>query len=156
MQAVFFTLSCVLFLHELLHSWFKCTMIMFCYMYIRPLYRAFSWHVMLSSNMVASIATKINIHLCKHLFTVLCIAVSQWTYPFVVQAHGAHECPGYPGQSAESDGHVGGPSWCQWKCSISGIKVYLYQKSIFWCVKGTQFRSPLHQNSEKKVHLEMK
>ena len=65
---------------------------------------------MLSSNMAASIATEINIHLCKHLFTLLCITVS----PFMVQrmmivyAHGARGCPGYPGQSAQSDGHVGG------------------------------------------------
>ena len=43
---------------------------------------------MLSSNMAASIATEINIHLCKHLFTLLCVTVCPWTSPFVVQAHG--------------------------------------------------------------------
>ena len=29
------------------------------------------------------------------------------------------------------------------------ITVYLYPKSIFWHVKGTQFRSPLHQQQRK-------
>ena len=48
-------------------------------------YRAFSCDVMLSSNMAASIATESNIHLCKHLFTLLCVTVSPWTSPFVVQ-----------------------------------------------------------------------
>ena len=43
--------------------------------------------VILSSNMAASIATEINIHLCKPLFTLLCVTVSPWTSPFVVQAH---------------------------------------------------------------------
>ena len=38
-------------------------------------YRAFSCDVMLSSNMVASIARTINIHLCKHLLTLLCVMV---------------------------------------------------------------------------------
>ena len=38
--------------------------------------RAFSPDVMLSSNMAASVATEINIHLCKHLFTLLCVTVS--------------------------------------------------------------------------------
>ena len=42
-------------------------------------YRAFSHDVMLSSNIAASIATEINIHLCKHHFTSLCVTVSQWT-----------------------------------------------------------------------------
>ena len=37
--------------------------------------------------MAASIATEINIHLCKHLFTLLCVTVSPYTSPFVVQAH---------------------------------------------------------------------
>ena len=50
-------------------------------------YRAFSCHVKLSSNMAASIATEISIHLCKHLFTLLSVTVSPWTSPFVVQAH---------------------------------------------------------------------
>ena len=59
---------------------------------------------MLSSNMAASIAMEINIHLCKHLFTLLCVMVS----PFMVQAHGARDCPRYPGQSTQSDSYVGG------------------------------------------------
>ena len=42
---------------------------------------------MLSSNMAVSIATTINIHLCKHLLTLLCVMVSPWTTPFVIQAH---------------------------------------------------------------------
>ena len=77
-------------------------------------YRAFSCDVMLSSNMVTSIATEINIRSCKHLFTLLCTTVSPWTSPFVVQAQDrVHtwymcDCPGYPGQSVQSDGHVGG------------------------------------------------
>ena len=35
------------------------------------LYRAFSCDVMLSSNMAVSIATELNIHLCKHLFYII-------------------------------------------------------------------------------------
>ena len=50
-------------------------------------YRTFSCDVMLSSNMAASIAVEINIHLCKHLSTLLCVTGSPWTSPFVVQAH---------------------------------------------------------------------
>ena len=34
-----------------------------------------------------TIATEINVHLCKHLFTLLCIKVFSWTPSFVVQAH---------------------------------------------------------------------
>ena len=44
--------------------------------HINPSYRAFSCDVMLSSNMAASIATVINIHLSKHLFTLLYVTVS--------------------------------------------------------------------------------
>ena len=65
--------------------------------------------------MTASIATEINIHLCKHLFTSLCVTVSPWTYLYswfkrmmIVCVHGARDCPGYPGQSAQPDPHVGG------------------------------------------------
>ena len=36
------------------------------------------------------------------------------------------------------------------------LKVYLSPKNIFWYVKGTHFRSPLHQQSEYKVHQVMK
>ena len=39
---------------------------------------------MLSSIMVASMAMEINIHLCKHPFTLLCVMESP---PSVVQAH---------------------------------------------------------------------
>ena len=65
-------------------------------------YRAFSCNVMLSSNMAASTATEIAIHLCKHLFTLLCVTVSPWTSPFVVQAHDDHVC-----------------AWCAWLPWIS-------------------------------------
>ena len=65
-------------------------------------YRAFSHDVMLSSNMAASIAMAINIHLCKHLFTLLCVTVSPWTSPFLVQVH---------------DDHV--RTWCAWLPWIS-------------------------------------
>ena len=57
---------------------------------------------MLSSNMAASIAMAIIIHLCKHLFTLLCVTVSQWTSPFVVQVH---------------DDRLRG--WCTWLSWIS-------------------------------------
>ena len=30
---------------------------------------------------------EINIYLCKHLFTLLCVTVSSWTSPFLVQTH---------------------------------------------------------------------
>ena len=68
----------------------------------RTVNRAFSRDVMLSSNMAASIATEINIHLCKHLFTLLCVMVSPWTSPFVVQAHIDRVC-----------------AWCTWLPWIS-------------------------------------
>ena len=45
---------------------------------------------MLSSNVAASIATGIDIHLCQHLFTLLCLMVSPWTSPFVVELE-AHD-----------------------------------------------------------------
>ena len=48
-------------------------------------YIAFS-HDM-SSYMAASIAMEINICSRKHLFILLCVTVSSWTSPFVVQAH---------------------------------------------------------------------
>ena len=38
-------------------------------------------------NMAASIATAININLCKYHFTLLCVMVSPWTSPIVDQAH---------------------------------------------------------------------
>ena len=68
--------------------------------------RAFLCDGMLFNNMAAVLAMEINIHfckhlftlLCKHLFTLLCITVS----PFVVQAHddcvcadSVHDCRGY-------------------------------------------------------------
>ena len=62
-----------------------------------PANRAFLCDVMLSNNMAASIATAINIHLCKHLFTVLCVMLSPWTSPFVVQVHDDRFC-----------------AWCAW------------------------------------------
>ena len=39
---------------------------------------------------------------------------------------------------------------------LSLLKVYLYPKIFCLYVKGTQFRSPLHQHSKKKVHQVMK
>ena len=52
--------------------------------------------------------------------------------------------------------------WCyrclvmKWlKCTCSQ-KDDICVKDIIWYVKGTQFRSPLHQHSEKKVHQVMK
>ena len=41
--------------------------------------RAFSRDVMLTSNMAASLATEINIHLCKHLFTLYAVKVRRHT-----------------------------------------------------------------------------
>ena len=74
--------------------------------------RAFSRDVMLSTNRAASIATTINIHLCKHLFTLLSATVSPWTSPFVVQAHDDRlraRCTWLPWIStAQTNGHVGG------------------------------------------------
>ena len=42
---------------------------------------------MLSSNMAASVATEINIHLCKHLFYIIVRNGFSMNSPFVVQAH---------------------------------------------------------------------
>ena len=56
----------------------------------------------MSSNMAASIATEIKIHLCKHLLTLLCQTVSPWTSPFVVQALYDYVC-----------------AWCVWLPRIS-------------------------------------
>ena len=33
------------------------------------------------------------------------------------------------------------------------FKVYLYPENIFWYVKGTQIRSPLHQHSIKNIFI---
>ena len=73
-------------------------------------YRAFSC-VMLSSNMTASIATAINIHLCKHFSMNFSILVQAHDNRIYIHLHvhvGMRNCPGYPGQSAQSDNHVGG------------------------------------------------
>ena len=67
-----------------------------------------SW---LFSNMAAFIAMEINIHLCKHLFIYIIVrkVLHSWfKRMMIVCAHGACDCPGYPGQSVQSDGHVGG------------------------------------------------
>ena len=42
------------------------------------------------------------------------------------------------------------------KCRILVLLRYLYPKNIFWYVKGTQFRSPLHHHSVKNMHQVMK
>ena len=41
-------------------------------------------------------------------------------------------------------------------CPMLTNKSVPIPKTSFWYVKGTQFRSPLHQHSEKKVHQVMK
>ena len=102
-------------------------------------YRAFSCDVMLSSNMAASIATAINIHLCKHLFTLLCVTVSPWISPFVVQVHDDRVCAwcawlpwiirSYPGQSEQSDGHGGG----QHDVSKNALYSFMNSKSLVSC-----------------------
>ena len=71
---------------------------------------------MLSSNMAASIATEINIHLCKHIFKYIIVHNSLshellhlwFKRMMIAYVHGACDCPGYPGQSVQSDSHVGG------------------------------------------------
>ena len=79
---------------------------------------------MLSSNMAASIATTINIHLCMPLFTLLRVTVSPWTSPFVIQARDDRVrawCMWWPWIS-RSVCAIRQPcwrtAWCQWKCSI--------------------------------------
>ena len=80
-------------------------------------YRAFSHDVMLSSNMAASIATEINIHLLW--LPVLRELFHSWFKRVMIACtHVVHDCPGYPGQSAHSDGLVGKTAWRQWKRSI--------------------------------------
>ena len=69
---------------------------------------------MLSPNMAASIAAAINFHLCKHLFTLLCVTVahdllySWFKRMMTAYANGPLDCPGYPGQSAQSDAMLEG------------------------------------------------
>ena len=96
--------------------------------------RAFSCDVMLSSNMAASIATEINIHLCKHL--LLCITVSPWTSPFVVQAHDDYVRAWLPWIS-RSVCTIQLPcwrtAWRQWKRAIAPaylptVPIYNFQK----------------------------
>ena len=41
------------------------------------------------------------------IFLHYCVFIVLLCSQFVVQAHGVCDCPGYPGQSAQSDGHVG-------------------------------------------------
>ena len=54
--------------------------------------------------MAASIATEININfICKPLFYIIVRK-----HMMIAYAHGACDCSGYPGQSAQSDGHVEG------------------------------------------------
>ena len=70
------------------------------------------------------IATEINIHLCKHHFALLCIMVSPWTSPFMVQAHDRMRawCAWLPWIS-RSVCAIRRPcwrtAWRQWKRSIS-------------------------------------
>ena len=86
------------------------------------MYRAFSCDVMLSSNMAASLATAINIHLWKYLFTLLWVIVSPWTPPFVVHDERVRtKCAWLPWIS-RSVCAIWWPcwrtAWCQWKHSI--------------------------------------
>ena len=99
--------------------------------------RAFSRDVMLSSNVATYIAMKINIHLCKHLFTLLCVTVSPWISPLVVEAHGDRVrawCAWLPWIS-RSVCVIWRPcwktAWCQWKTlySLYTYKKWLIEKS---------------------------
>ena len=69
--------------------------------------RAFSRDIMLSSKHGCFYSNGNQYSFMQASFSLLCVTVS----PCMVQAHGAHDCPGYPdnpGQSAQSDCHVGG------------------------------------------------
>ena len=99
------------------------------------IYRAFSCHFMLSSNMAVFIVTEINIHLCKHLFTLLCITFSPWTSPFVVRAHddGVRAWGMWLPWISRSVCAIWRPcwrtAWHQWKRSILKWKV----TSVMYC-----------------------
>ena len=85
--------------------------------------------------MAASIATKINIHLCRRLFTLLCVTVSPWTSPFLVQAQDDRArtwCAWLPWISRWAC-TIWRPcwktAWRQWKHSIEQIfQAFLYFK----------------------------
>ena len=92
-------------------------------------YRAFSCDVMRSSNMAASIATAINIHLCKHYsaqWFLHGLFHSWFKRMMIVCTHGARDCPGYPGQSVQSDGHVGGQH------NVSENALYFSFREMYW------------------------
>ena len=74
-------------------------------------------NVMLSSNMAASIATEINILsfmqvsfyiIVRNSFSMNFSIRSSSAWRLRARAHVARDYPGYPGQSVQSDGHVGG------------------------------------------------
>ena len=72
-------------------------------------YRAFSRDITLSSSMAASMATAINIHLCTSFYIIV---HNGFSINFSIHGSSAWwsrtRFPGYPGQSAQSDGHFGG------------------------------------------------
>ena len=87
---------------------------------------------------------EINIHLCKHLFTLLRAMVSlhellhSWIKRMMITcAHGARDCPGYPGQST----HIRQPCWRtarrQWKrlkhwlCNSYEVAIFISQKCSY-------------------------
>ena len=100
--------------------------------------RAFSCDVMLSSNMATSIATEINIHLSMHLFTLLCVMVSPWTFPFVVQAH---------------DDRL--HAWCTWlpwiSRSVCAIRRPCWRTA--WCIKFDLFLGWRLAHARLLVHV---
>ena len=53
------------------------------------------------------------------------------TSPFVVHTHGSCDCPGYPGPSGQSDGHVGGQH------DVSENAPYaIYSRTEYFCEFG--------------------
>ena len=94
---------------------------------------------MLSSNIATCYSNGINIHLCKHLFTLLCVTVSSWTSPFVVQVHDdrVHAwCVWLPWIS-RSVCAIRQPCWKtarrQWKRSIYAVKAQTSLAPLSWC-----------------------
>ena len=46
--------------------------------------------------------------------------------------------------------------WSKFQMHLFVLKCTCHQKNIFWYVKGTHFRSPLHQHSVKNIHQVIK
>ena len=109
---------------------------------------------MLSSNMAASIATEINIYLCKHLFALLCVTVSPWTSPFVVQVHDDRVGAWLPWIS-RSVCTIRRPcwrtAWRQWKRSTwPSCNLYMWRSTI------SITNSPPASLKLKSFYLDMK